>query len=230
MRTALAAFVLALGLTAGTASATIVYPDRDYVFVFTGHVTEVTPYVDPGNPDIYYRPFLQVGDPVQAAVGVNYIGDYPVYKYLRNGNTMGYPVDAFPMSDGYFKALVVPRPNFDPGRDDFWSFDYVMGPAESQGLAFDLFTRELVHAEFSTWTDYTDTYFYSDFSIAEYGGRISQNAERDQFESAPDHQFRFTGTWETVKFLDVPEPTSWSLLLGGVLAAGFLRSLRRRSV
>ncbi|MEX2630226.1 MAG: PEP-CTERM sorting domain-containing protein [Tistlia sp.] len=226
MRGLLACVMTISALAVPSASATIVYPDADYIFEFTGYVTEVLPGEGTSHHEVYYEPFLEVGQAIHAVVGVNYMGQHELYAGMRHGNEVIYWLPTVLYNGGFMRASFETKAGFDPERPDSYIFDFPTGDHESNVVKFDLFTRQPTEISLVSHVSYIEPEF-TQISITNENSSIYQKAGENQGSSAPFHSFNFTGTWKTVKFLDVPEPTSWSLLIAGILGAGYLSRRRQ---
>ncbi|MEX2630225.1 MAG: PEP-CTERM sorting domain-containing protein [Tistlia sp.] len=195
------------------ASAGVMDFDTGYLWRFTGQITGIEEAV---HPDVSEAPFMDIGDPVYAAIGLNYAHLPPDwFNENRVGNAVTWPGEALSYSGGGFAAsfetdigLVTPGPS---GTEEL--------------IRFDLVTGEIVHVEGVGYTYFDRIAFWWGVD----GGRIQQVANIRGY-AFPSHFFTYEGAWEVVRVQPVPEPNALTLmLLGGVaLAAAATRRRPRR--
>lgn len=191
----------------GLLAAAPIGPDN-FLWRFSGTVTDIS---ENTGSDVFYAPFLQVGDSIEGTIGVK----LPAGSGPGPVSLTSFEVD---MNGGYFEAGFDTMPGFDPHSpahppvpfdfsgvyDGFLEFDGATGALFGIGGYMDAGYRGGEYAQFRWGLD---------------GGVIQQIAN-DRGQSTPSHFFTYEWSYELVEARAVPEPSTLALLGTALLLGG----------
>lgn len=190
----------------------------DYAFRFTGTVTSVQIN---DRPEAVDPPFLAVGDPVHAKIGVNWIDEPFFREHYVDGQVITYPDEAIRSSGGVTRFWFTTTP-------DFGGFELAFGMEPTTGgFSFNARTGEMISVEGSGYGGIDSEMFYVGWGLD--GGPIQQVAGGGL--TVHSHWFTYEGSWEAIRMPEispVPEPATVLLLIAGALGLGAGATARTR--
>ncbi|MEX2628677.1 MAG: hypothetical protein WD341_01980 [Tistlia sp.] len=208
---------LALVLSTGLCAAGPIPPTFDYSWRFSGVVTEVA---EAPAPDVYYAPFLGVGDRIEGRVSVN------LPAGTDTSGPIMLPVEEIHAQGGLFEASFTARADFDPSRPRAGLMDFQFSGAYDGYVSFLGSTGTLLDVGGYAEQGYAGGPF-AQFRWGPTGNQIQQLAN-DQGQSVPSHFFTYEWEAELVRPWQIPEPSAGLLYASGLALLAASLGVRRR--